>query len=68
MEKALTLVLTSQELRQRMGQAGLAAVKRLTWERAAQQLLGLIQTMTTNGKSGRTAIQRPGRQEYEPTS
>jgi glycosyltransferase involved in cell wall biosynthesis len=37
-ERALIEVLHSEELRQRMRDAGLAAARRLTWDLAAQQL------------------------------
>lgn len=55
LEEALTQVLISQELRQRMRVAGLAAVKRLTWERAAQQLLSLIHMVSAYEKNEITA-------------
>jgi glycosyltransferase involved in cell wall biosynthesis len=42
LETALTSVLESGELRQRMSQAGLAAMRRLSWDTAARQMLELI--------------------------
>jgi glycosyltransferase involved in cell wall biosynthesis len=39
---ALEKVLGSDELRERMSQSGMKAVKRLSWETSAQQLLNLI--------------------------
>jgi glycosyltransferase involved in cell wall biosynthesis len=40
--RALELVLSSPELRCRMGAAGLIATRRLTWDGAARQMLGVI--------------------------
>jgi glycosyltransferase involved in cell wall biosynthesis len=42
---ALKTVLTSSELRRRMGACGHAAAARLTWEAAARQMQGVIQTV-----------------------
>jgi len=43
LELALTRVLESDSLRQRMRTAGLAAARRLTWEAAARQMADLMQ-------------------------
>jgi glycosyltransferase involved in cell wall biosynthesis len=44
---ALETVLGSEDLRMRMRQSGLDAARRLTWERAAQQMIGVIRTVCT---------------------
>lgn len=43
LEKSLERVLSSEELRGRMREKGLAAASRLTWEAAARQLMTLMQ-------------------------
>jgi glycosyltransferase involved in cell wall biosynthesis len=43
LDRALTRVLQSQGLRQRMRDAGLAAAGQLTWEAAAHQMIGVIE-------------------------
>jgi glycosyltransferase involved in cell wall biosynthesis len=43
LEAALARVLESDSLRQRMRGAGLMAVRQLTWDAAAQQMMNLIQ-------------------------
>jgi len=43
LELALTKVLASEALRQRMRTAGLAASRRLSWESAARQMIGVMQ-------------------------
>ncbi|MFN0110121.1 MAG: glycosyltransferase family 4 protein [Blastocatellia bacterium] len=47
LDAALTRVLESDSLRQQMRIAGLAAAAELTWEAAAQQMIGLIRKVTT---------------------
>jgi glycosyltransferase involved in cell wall biosynthesis len=42
LELALTRVLVSEALRQRMREAGLAAARQLTWDAAARQMISLI--------------------------
>ena len=42
LERALNRVLTSNELRQRMREAGVAAAGRLTWDAAANQLITVL--------------------------
>jgi glycosyltransferase involved in cell wall biosynthesis len=42
LELALRRVLTSEDMRQKMRTAGLAAARQLTWEAAAQQLVNLM--------------------------
>jgi len=39
---ALETVLSSEDLRRRMGQHGIEAASRLTWEAAAHQMMGVI--------------------------
>jgi glycosyltransferase involved in cell wall biosynthesis len=41
-ERVLNQVLTSDELRQRMREAGVAAARRLTWDAAANQLITVL--------------------------
>ena len=43
LELALTRVLRSKSLRQRMCTAGLAAARQLTWDAAARQMISLMQ-------------------------
>lgn len=43
LERALDTVLSSNELRQQMRRAGVAAAKRLTWDAAAHQLMTILQ-------------------------
>ena len=43
LELALTRVLRSKSLRQRMRTAGLAAACQLTWDAAARQMISLMQ-------------------------
>jgi len=47
--KALEDVLSSKEQRMRMGQCGLAAARRLTWEAAARQMIAVIQKVAPQG-------------------
>ena len=42
-EQALVSVLSSEEMRRRMSQAGLAAAQALTWNNAARQLMEVIE-------------------------
>jgi len=42
MVAALTRVLRSEQLRERMREAGIAAARRLSWESAARQMMGVI--------------------------
>jgi glycosyltransferase involved in cell wall biosynthesis len=42
LEQALATVLSSTQLRARMGQAGLSAARRLTWDAAAEQMMDVI--------------------------
>jgi glycosyltransferase involved in cell wall biosynthesis len=44
-QRSLETVLRSEELRARMGQRGVAAAARLTWENAARQMIDVIQTV-----------------------
>ncbi|MEK7833651.1 MAG: glycosyltransferase family 1 protein [Acidobacteriota bacterium] len=46
LDAALTRVLESENLRQQMRTAGLAAAAELTWEAAARQMIGLIRQVT----------------------
>jgi glycosyltransferase involved in cell wall biosynthesis len=48
LEAALVRVLTSDDLRCRMRQAGLAAVGRLSWNAAARRLVALMRTATAS--------------------
>ncbi len=43
LERALILVLSSPSLRRWMREAGLAAARRLTWNRAARQMIDILQ-------------------------
>jgi glycosyltransferase involved in cell wall biosynthesis len=43
LEAALARVLSSEDLRRRMRDAGLAAARRLTWDGAARQMIGVLQ-------------------------
>jgi glycosyltransferase involved in cell wall biosynthesis len=43
LERALADVLASKELRRAMGEAGIAAARRLSWQSAAERLLDLIE-------------------------
>jgi glycosyltransferase involved in cell wall biosynthesis len=43
---ALETVLSSAELRSRMGESGLAAARRLTWEAASDQMMDVIRKVT----------------------
>jgi glycosyltransferase involved in cell wall biosynthesis len=45
LELKLIRVLTSPGLREQMREAGLAAARRLTWEAAARQMMGVIETV-----------------------
>jgi glycosyltransferase involved in cell wall biosynthesis len=45
LEDALRQVLESQDLRQKMSQSGMLAAQALTWDRAAQTLKNLIETV-----------------------
>ncbi|MDP9170006.1 MAG: glycosyltransferase family 4 protein, partial [Acidobacteriota bacterium] len=45
-ERTLKQVLISPELRQRMSESGMAAAARLTWEHAAQQMMGVLGKVT----------------------
>lgn len=47
--KALERVLSSEELRNRMRDHGIAAAKRLTWEAASQQLANLMERVMAEG-------------------
>jgi glycosyltransferase involved in cell wall biosynthesis len=44
--RALQQVLSSEELRLRMGENGLRAARRLTWDEAARQMMGVIGEVT----------------------
>jgi len=46
LERALASVLGSEDLRRRMREAGLAAVSRLSWHSAAQQMVAVIEEVT----------------------
>ena len=48
LEAALTEVLESRQLRQEMGQAGLAAAARLSWAQPARQLVDLMRSLSTS--------------------
>jgi glycosyltransferase involved in cell wall biosynthesis len=47
LEDALRKVLESQDLRQKMSQSGMVAAQALTWDRAAQTLKNLIETVVS---------------------
>lgn len=66
LEEALKLILNSQDLRRQMSAAGLAAVKQLTWDKAARELLHLIET-TARANKGAAALSEP-HDSYEPAS
>ena len=66
LERALDRVLQSAELRGQMGQAGVAAAKRLSWRAAAEQLMQVISTVVPSHAGRVTARCNAGGSVSEP--